>query len=648
MIRFNSRNSIGILLLLITALTIILPACRDEKEPLDRNRAPETFLTIAPPETTEAEYRVHLFWHGEDKDGVVTRYMWFRSDTLRTLRPEMEPELELLDWNPEARASDYIRGNFTSATDTEFVFTGYDESRGALLNRQAFHIVAIDDMGRMDRTPARIQFFAKVDCVPTTQFWTSGDGVDWSTYITGELDTMSMFTDIYIRFLAQTCNNFITGYRWIYGGNVYPDQDDNGVPEWKIPPPDTVVVDIPSNAENFLPSGDFYFKVIARDEAGALSRSDIITGEGVCHIVVNFDPDTRILHGDNFFTMQNGDTAIRTIDFYDSSPDTLPYKSRLKMHYLGWDDPRDILQYTNPPVQMRFQYMFGRIGIGQAGGISSYRTPWYPIERAEDTNCYSNEDSTTMRVGTYEYFFAARSFDEQYRADGTPDTVRFWGNYAPTIDQVQIGIDGQNFIPGVQFVPIQDDTMYVNIAVPFVSMNDTLIAYDRLQNDVDSTFTYLFRFYLNCSGHDDHRDPPGSGIRSWMFSIESEEDYYYRDEDEWISDSPSDMLLKECVFRLVVPYDPDFGTPWPDEDFVNQQPGWMGDQLLTITGKDIKTTDTFDEGMRCTSPTFAEDDPCEMVELGSWCLVKRYPSNYARSDKYSTSYYMKLIYYYPY
>ncbi|MCK4537227.1 MAG: hypothetical protein KAV42_00380 [Candidatus Krumholzibacteria bacterium] len=645
---FNSGNSIGILLLFAMTLLILLPACRDEREPLDRNRAPETFLTIAPPETTETDYKVHLYWHGEDKDGIVTRYMWFHSDTIRTLRPDLDQDVEFLDWNPEVRASDYVRGHFTHATDTVFIFEGYDNTTGALLNRQSFHLVAIDDMGKMDPTPSRIQFFAKVDCLPETFFWTSKDGNSWKPYVAGELDTMSMFTDVFIRFTGTTCNSMITGYQWIHSGKTYPDENNDGIPEWRIPPPDTMTVALENDPDSYLPSGDFYFKVIARDEAGARSRSDILTGEGVCQIVINYDPDTRVTYGDNYFTKQNGDTAIRTVDFNEGEIDTLPYKSRLKLHYLGWDDDRDILEFSDPPVPMRFQTMYGRIGVAQNGSISSHKTPWYPTDRAEDTNCYADEDSVTIRIGSYEYFVAVRSFDEQYRSDGTPDTVRFFGNYSPTIDDVQVGIDSNLFIPGLQFLPISGDTLYVNIATPLIPMGDTCNAYERTPDDEDNTFTYMFKYYLSCSGHDDQRDPPGSGVRSWWFSIDGvNEDYYYRNEDEWISNQENDVLLQECVFRIEVPYDLSYSYPWPDSLYVNDVPEWMGDQELLVRGKDIRSTDTFDEGMRCTSPTFSDDDPCEMVELGTWCIVRRYPANYARSDEYTKNFYIKLIYHVP-
>ena len=243
--RFNSRNIIGLVMLSVLVLLVMLPACRQEQDPLDRNRAPETVLTVAPPETINAEYRVHMYWYGEDKDGIVTRFMWYRSDTLRTLRPDLEPELDLLDWNPEARKDDYESGTFTMANDTVIVFTGFDVTTGAMLNRQAFHIVSVDDGGRMDKTPARVQFFAKVNCIPEVKFWFESETVGRKPYVPGDYDTISMFEPFCIRFIGATCNNLINGYQWIYGGSVYPDYNGDGIPDWYIPaydPPETVQV----------------------------------------------------------------------------------------------------------------------------------------------------------------------------------------------------------------------------------------------------------------------------------------------------------------------------------------------------------------------------------------------------------------------
>jgi hypothetical protein len=647
--RFNSKNTTGLFVLAALALVVLVPACREEPAPLDRNRAPETFLTVAPPETTNAEYRVHLYWHGEDRDGIVQRFMWYRSDTLRTLRPDLEPELDLLDWNPEARKDDYIRGRFTTANDTVIVFTGFDVTTGAMLNRQAFHIVAIDDGGRMDATPARIQFFAQVNCIPQVEFWFTSETIPRKTFVPGDLDTISMFEPFCVEFIGQTCNNIITGYQWIYGGKVRPDYNNDGVPDWYIPatsPPETVEVCLPNRGVDALPEGDFYLRVIARDEAGALSRADLTTGEGVCQVVINHDPDTEILFGENFFTDGAGLQHDETINFDDGFADTLPYNSRLRMHYVGWDDSRDSLEYTNPPLPMRFQFKYERWGYGLSGGISSYKPSWMPEAKAEDTNCNSDEDSTTMRVGSYEYLFLAKSFDEQYRYDHTPDTVRFFGNYKPTIETVAVAWDSIPYSPTYELRKMDADTLYIGLVPAGASgRGDTCTAFSIQYDPVAQIFSLFYRFFIVAGGHDDRRDPPGSAIRGWLFSLTGPEDYYFRGENEYIYSFAADTFQQDLTFRLIVPQDPDYPTPRPDPDFINNPPGWMGEQALVVRGADILNTVKFKEEIRGISPRFVDSDPCNtLISLGSWVGQERTISNYARTDTYQGRFYIKLVY----
>ena len=650
--RFNSKNTLGLMLLAGLVLASMLPACRQEPDPIDRNRPPETFLTVAPPETSNAEYRVHMFWHGEDKDGIVSRFMWYRSDTLRTLRPDLEPELDLLDWNPEARKEDYLKGSFTSRSDTVIVFTGFDKTTGSMLNRQAFHIAAVDDGGRIDPTPARIQFFAQVNCIPEAKFWVETETIPYKPYVPADLDTISMFEPFCVRFIANTCNNVITGYQWIYGGKIRPDFNNDGIPDWYIPenaPPETIEVCLENRDDAVIPEGDFYFRVIARDEAGALSRSDITTGEGVFQIVINHDPDTRILFGENFYVDSDGIEREVNVDFDDGVPDTLPYNSNLRMHYLGWDDPRDSLEYTNPPLPMRFQFKFERWGDGIGGGVSSYIPPWYPEIKAEDTNCNSDEDSTTMRVGSFRYLFLAKSFDEQYRYDHTPDTVSFFGNFAPTIDNVSIAFDSIPYTPDTyELHEIETDTLYVGVNKALSPRGDTCSAYAVDYDPDTEIFSYFYRFFVVADGHDDHRERPESGIRGWWYSLTAEEDYYYRKEGEWIftEEEQKDQLLQPLTFRLVVQKDPDFPDfPRPDPDFVDNPPLWMGEQELFLRATDLHVSELFSEGIRAISPKFVDDDPCNSrTSQGGWVSQDRSIANYARTDEYSGRFYIKLVY----
>ena len=641
----RSKASIAVELILLSTLVLllILPACRKEAEPLDRNRAPETFRTVAPPETTEADYRVHLFWHGEDKDGVVTRYIWFRSDTVMTLDPDGEPDIEILDWNPRSRKEDYLRGTFTARNDTEFVFTGYDSRSGALLNRQAFHIASVDDGGLIDPTPARIQFFARVKGIPQVKFWIDLPTEDLKPYNPAQLDTVAMYKPFSIRFTASTINNIVTGYRWIYAGTIYPDVDMNGVPEWHIPPPDTLDIPLANVGEDALSSGDFYLRVIARDEAGAMSKADIVTGEGACHVIVNHDPDTRVLRGECQARMRDGrdTTIVITYDqFLDGIPDTLPYNSLLRMTYEGWDDQRDSLEFPPPnEVPIRFQFLFDRTGKAEDGSISAYRTPWLPTARAEDTNKYDDVDSTTMRIGTYGYDFFVRSFDEQYRADGTPAQVRFWGNFPPKIDNVQLKIDQIPAVPGLILRDVPGDTLYVGTVVT-IPNDDTLSAYRQDVDEANAAIRLYYRFYITAGGEDDWRDPPGSGIKGWKYRLDGPEDYYFRNENEWIYDNDVDTLYQELEMRIIYPAIDLGGGNWVIDEANIEAPGFFGPQTFVLKAKDIRDTDRFAEGIRGVSPVYEGD---VLVAPGAWVEVIRSPENYAKIAEYSAPLYIKLV-----
>jgi hypothetical protein len=648
---YNIKNTIGLLILAVLVISILIPACRKDPEPLDRNRAPDTYLTSAPPETSNAEYKVHLYWSGEDKDGIVTKYIWYRSDTLRTLTPIEQPDLEILDWNPEARREDLIRGTYTTRTDTVIVFTGFDATRGVKVNRQAFHVAAVDDGGKIDKTPARIQFFAEVDCLPDVKYWYDSETIPSKPYMPGAYDTISMFESFNVQFIGNTCNDYINGYQWSYGGKVFPDFNNDGTPEWWIPevsPPETLDVPFYNKDNEVLPEGDFFLRVIARDDAGGLSEADFASGMGVFRMVINHDPDTRILFGESFYTDLSGVMREDTIYFDESEPDTLPYNSRLRLHYLGWDDPRDSLEFTNPPIPMRFQFKFERWGEGISGGTSSNKPPWKPETDAEDTNCNSDEDSTTLRVGSFKYLFIAKSFDEQYRYDHTPDSVYFYGNFPPIIGNMEIGFDSIPFTPTLELHKIETDTLYIGLDRAYTPRGDTCSAYSR-ENDIENGLINLnYKFYILCNGRDDSRDPPGSGIKGWWFSIDNNDpDFFFRKEEEWLSEFDTDTMQQEVFFRLVVPVDPDSppNYPSPDSSYVDNPPLWLGPQNLTIWASDLHVSEMFYEGIRGRSPVFVNDDPCEEVlQISDWDGQERNIANYARTDLKSIGFFIKLVY----
>ena len=439
-----------------------------------------------------------------------------------------------------------------------------------------------------------------------------------------------MYKPFSVRFSGMTVNNVITGYRWIYAGTVYPDANMDGEPEWQIPPPNTLEVDLANQGADALVSGDFYLRVIARDEAGALSKADIITGEGACHVIVNHDPDTRIIRGECKATLKDGsDTTIVLTyeDFMDDHPDTLPYNCLIRMVYEGWDDKRDSLEFPPPDeLPILFQFLFSRKGLAEDGNVSSYRTPWLPTIDAEDTNKFDDVDSTTMRVGTYEYSFLVRSFDEQSRPDGTPARVSFYGNYPPRIDNIQWKIDQIPAVPGLILRDVPGDTLFVGTIVTLPN-DDTLSAYSKVVDEENQQIRLSYRFYLTAGGEDDWRDPPGSAIKGWKYSLDGPADYYYRNENEWIYGDEPDTLYQELEFRITYPAIDLGGGNWViDIDNVTE-PDFFGPQVFSLKAKDIRDTERFTEGIRGVSPVYAGDS---LVTPGSWVEVIRSPENYAK------------------
>ena len=144
--RRNNRKMARIRLLDFTLLVLCLLAgflvligCEqtDPPEP-DKNREPETAITIGPVEGGETYYRVHLFWKGFDEDGLISGFQYAIGDTSRQ----------------------NARWQFTTKTDSEFVFptaTDLDQSQVA---NHIFNIRAIDNEGKEDRTPSIVDFRA--------------------------------------------------------------------------------------------------------------------------------------------------------------------------------------------------------------------------------------------------------------------------------------------------------------------------------------------------------------------------------------------------------------------------------------------------------------------------------------------------------
>ena len=148
-----------------------------------------------------------MYWRGVDPDGEVVRYLFAVTDLLNPTEEQ--------NWDPSL-ALDRDRGIYTTRSDSIFLF---NSSSG----KQAFNIVAIDDFGELDPSPARAQFGVVNNGPPLIQFL----GVEINSDNPRVLPcggappgaiappcTIPTFTDFRLRFRGVTGNGTIIGYTW--------------------------------------------------------------------------------------------------------------------------------------------------------------------------------------------------------------------------------------------------------------------------------------------------------------------------------------------------------------------------------------------------------------------------------------------------
>jgi hypothetical protein len=176
---------------------------------IDRNEAPETWITAAPLDTltlrdrdgrpvdkdgnpitlpippTEIPVRFHLYWAGSDKDGAVAGFYYAVVETTAVPVDGFLPPL------PGPKPGQY---RFTTKTDTTFVFT---VSEMFADRKHVFFVYAVDNQGKVDPTPARFFFSANDKFPPRPVFdLARATGVIVTLRSDGEPDSMLRTYDI--------------------------------------------------------------------------------------------------------------------------------------------------------------------------------------------------------------------------------------------------------------------------------------------------------------------------------------------------------------------------------------------------------------------------------------------------------------------
>ena len=219
---------------LFLSLLLIAIGCRKPLTPnVDRNQAPETWISAAPQDTLTTRdpqgnplpptvgtiaVRFHPYWAGADRDGEIAGFYYAVVETL----PLPPPGLTNVPPLPGPKPQDY---RFTTKTDTTFIFT---VSEAATDRQHAFFVYAVDNQGKPDPTPARVIFNA-LDRFPPLPVIESATGkgpiyrVDGNGVVTVK-DTTVFITD------SLTIRNFASAPRETVGVNARLDFSWHGEP----------------------------------------------------------------------------------------------------------------------------------------------------------------------------------------------------------------------------------------------------------------------------------------------------------------------------------------------------------------------------------------------------------------------------------
>jgi hypothetical protein len=409
-------------LVALASLWGLLGGCREQTTaPIDRNGAPETFLTSAPGDSQTTFYWVAMRWSGADRDGAVIAYEVATTESL--------PNIERIQWTRTRR------------TDSLIVFP-VEESREVLGHR--FYVRSIDNEGKLDPTPAWVFFGVRDNVPPTITFsraeaYGPGGEVRQLTSENPDQPTDTISTGWGVRFswsgsdadvaygsdgrlvrigsVAKFLHRLIPVESQYLGGTLS----------------DTAAVYPPEFFDRIRTGSVYAFSTRAIDDAG-LSGS----GTATRSFVWNRDPVTKFHRclrdgtGDSLkcFTV-SGETHFEG--------DTLPLPRDVGAPYptaiftaSGYDpDPVSPGDYTVKALEWRF-----------TTGV--VLPQWTQFAAAEPLTM------SELRGG--DYMIMARATDQLDRVEGTPDTVRFYVNISPRfvtrvedVGFVQSPLPGQSF-----------------------------------------------------------------------------------------------------------------------------------------------------------------------------------------------------------
>lgn len=467
---------------ILVLLSLVLTGCRAfQPEAVVVNKAPETYIIGAPAEDGGGYFHFHVYWYGSDEDGKVERFVWAVTDT--TVQDDRtSDDEEDINFNPALDATTLEIGHYTTRTDSVFNFT-IDQGVSTAYDL-TLHMVAIDDYGDFDRTPARLHFFTNTLGNPTLRFFRIDEDGSTTEMAFGEADTVGYGVSYRLGWAGTSPNiqgfdpaalaeldtvppvdDGLFGYKWRIlgelGGNCIESETDCWHPRKAVEATGDSISYFGSTTSLFfanngnttdanpflklLPSGEVKLEVNSIDVAGV----EVATSLRPYEFVVNYDPETRIVEGFDSehpedpeeypYYIQLNDTAQVHHPFRDG--DRIPDRTYVVVKALGRDDQRDVR--VNPEYALGMTgYLEGVIDLF-SGGAFSFKTqnstinyePAWPANGADgwyaDTLGFLVGPRDTMTVNM-------QSIDEHGRPDGSPARLKFTVGYPPCIQCIEL------------------------------------------------------------------------------------------------------------------------------------------------------------------------------------------------------------------
>lgn len=498
MARRNESKFASAALVLLLAL-VVLYGCRAfDPEPVIVNIPPDTFITGAPAETTGTVFNRHMYWYGGDADGEVVQFIFAITDS--TVRDQTRPDIDEEDqrFDPAddiltLEETSWRTVGYTEKSDSVFVFTiDRDDNTSKDIT---FHIVAVDDRGAIDPTPARLRFFNNSLGNPVVRFevatrdpqtgvvvdrWvgTPQDGpklegdVIWPW--APDPDTISpedssvpligYLNSFQICWEASSPNGAVVGYQYkaseLQTAGFLPttidEETGEEVPDWSL---DVTCFeyanqvnpeDLPSN--NLPPectsgwadcpelrrweAGSHRLQVVALDQA--LVQSSGLLGE--LSYSVNYPPETELIR-DQGWPRYSTD-GINWNAF--SEGDTLPDGAYVLFQQRGVDRfernvsdpllsglPCCDVPFTTAPPDSEVRY---QVRVEDARALNDQGAPVFWKTQYSPAE-YS--DTLGFHIGPFDYFVAFRSQDEHLTEDTTPDHIAYVGGFKPSMTLIQ-------------------------------------------------------------------------------------------------------------------------------------------------------------------------------------------------------------------